>query len=244
MVKHLLLITLILLLSGTATKAAEVTVVTEEGALQFSKNNQVSGVATDLVRAVLDKVDTDYTIDIYPWPRAYAMALTKPNVLIYSMTRTPQRESKFRWVGEIIPINYSLFRLKSKPQISPQTIEQAKQYSIGVINNGAVHKYFQRQRFLHIHPVSNITSHVKKFASGRVDLIALNTTRLPHLCKSNIIDCHLIEPVITLPKISTGLYLAFSHNSDDKLVKQAQLAYTALKQDGTYQKIMAPALQP
>lgn len=242
MAKHLLFMTPILVLLGAGTKAAEITVVTEEGALQYSENNQVSGVATDLVRAVLDKVDVDYTITIYPWSRAYAMALTKPNVLIYSMTRTPQRESQFKWVGEIIPINYSLFRLKSKPQVSPQSLEHAKKYSIGVINKGAIHKYFQQQDFPHIQPVSDIKAHVKKFVSGRVDLIALNITRLPQLCKKNIVDCQLIEPVMTLPDISTGLYLAFSHNSDDKLVAQAQLAYTELKQDGTYQKIMTPAL--
>ena len=41
----------------------------------------------------------DYQIRLYPWARAYDMALKEPNVLIFLIARTSARETQFKWAG-------------------------------------------------------------------------------------------------------------------------------------------------
>ena len=38
-----------------------------------------------------------------PWARGYQMAQKGPGVLLFSMTRTSDREHLFKWVGPIVP---------------------------------------------------------------------------------------------------------------------------------------------
>jgi polar amino acid transport system substrate-binding protein len=40
----------------------------------------------------------DYKIELLPWVRAYNMALNRDNVLIYTITRTTERENLFHWI--------------------------------------------------------------------------------------------------------------------------------------------------
>lgn len=64
-------------------------------------NGEVAGLATDKVRAILNQANVDAQINIYPWARAYNMATTQPNTLIYAIAKTPKREPLFYWLMPI-----------------------------------------------------------------------------------------------------------------------------------------------
>lgn len=64
-VAHLSLV-MAVFLSNDSALATTLNVVTEEGSLQFTKNNRVEGVATDLVRAVLNEAKVKGNIRVYP----------------------------------------------------------------------------------------------------------------------------------------------------------------------------------
>ncbi len=49
----------------------------------------------------------------------------------------------------------------------------------------------------------------------------------------------MLEPVLTLQEISTGLYIAFSAQTDDSVVAKAVEAYQELKAEGEYEKTMS-----
>jgi polar amino acid transport system substrate-binding protein len=42
-------------------------------------------------------------MEVYPWVRAYKMAQTTPNVMLFSILLNPQRENLFKWVGALHP---------------------------------------------------------------------------------------------------------------------------------------------
>lgn len=155
------------------------------------------------------------------------------------MARTPQREKMFKWVGEILPLDYRFFRLKLNDKVNPTTLEQAKKFKIGTVNNGAIHSYLKRNKFTNLSKASNATSHIRMFMAGRFDLIILNTSRLQSLCKNTKLDCNRIEPIINIPEISNGLYMALSKQTSDSLHKKLTAAYQTLKTSGQYDSIMA-----
>ena len=225
-------------------KADTLAVVTEESSLQYSENGKVVGIATELVKAVLAEAQLEGEFRIYPWPRAYEIAQTQPNTLIYSMTRSPKREKEFKWVGEILPLNYYFYRLKTNTSVNPRTLEEARNVRIGVAKNGVIHQYLKQKRFRNIRTVANSTTYLKMFMTGRIDFIVLNSSSLQSWCKNTVLDCKLVEPVLPIDDMSTGLYMALSQQTEDSVHLRLKDAYQSVREQGIYHKIMASRLQP
>lgn len=55
----------------------------------MTENNEVTGVSTEVVTNVMNRVGLAYTIESYPWPRTYKLAQMGPTSLIYSISRGP-----------------------------------------------------------------------------------------------------------------------------------------------------------
>src|SRR6185369_7151225 len=106
---------MVLSLAGMPAAAQSVRVVTEASQYSRLENGKVVGPATEVTEAVLKRAGVvDYGIALYPWARAQDMALQEPNVLIYLIARTPAREAQFKWAGEIMKVQYHLFKLKAR----------------------------------------------------------------------------------------------------------------------------------
>ena len=224
-------------------RATGIMVVTENSPpMQEMDGDRVGGVATELVEAVLKRSGVSYEIKMYPWVRAFSMT-KEPNVLIYSLARTKPRESHFKWVGEILPVKYYLFRLKSRPEINPKTIEEAKSYRIGVLRKDIVHEYLKQKEFPLLDEVGKLELNFAKLVNKRVELIPFSDRlNFGFGCEQFKIDCNMFEPALLLEDISFGLYIAFSNSTDDATVKKVRDAYEALRADGTYQRIMGPVI--
>lgn len=61
-------------------------IVTEESPpLQYFVNGKLDGRTTRIVKAVLEQAGLDGEFRVYPWARAYNIALNSKNTLIYSI---------------------------------------------------------------------------------------------------------------------------------------------------------------
>lgn len=57
------------------------------------KNNKIEGFSTEIVRTFLKELNKEHlAIQMQPWARAYLTAQERPNVLLYTMARSPARE--------------------------------------------------------------------------------------------------------------------------------------------------------
>jgi polar amino acid transport system substrate-binding protein len=123
-------------------KALSLAIITEEfPPYNYTENNKIIGIATEVVEAVMNQTGINYTIKSYPWARTYNTAKKMPNTLIYSINRTPQREKLFKWVGAIVPINVSMFCLSERSDIRVDDYNDLKQYKIGTILDDAFESY-------------------------------------------------------------------------------------------------------
>ena len=92
---RIILILLCWLLSAQVS-AIRLTVVTEDlYPYNYIENGELKGQATEIVVKVLKHAGIDYSIQVYPWARAYNLALNNKNVLIYSIVKIPSREKLF-----------------------------------------------------------------------------------------------------------------------------------------------------
>lgn len=225
-------------LLGSAAQAGPLRVVTEETAYSYLQNGQVAGPASAVVRATLERAAVgDYQITVYPWARAYDMALREPGVLIYLIARTSEREPLFRWVGEIMRIEYHFYKLRDRKDIQVPDLDAAKAYRIGVLRDDVRHQYLQANGFSKIVVTAHNSDNFRRLLNGQVDLVPMPERDMLSLCQEAGIDPASVEKVFT-PDAATRLYMAYSPKTDDDTVLRTQAAFEHLQAEGTVEKLM------
>jgi len=226
-------------LAASAAQAQTIRAVTETTPYTFLKGDRVEGPATEVVEKTLQAAGlTDYQVKLYPWARAYDMALKEPGVLIYLIARTAAREQQFKWAGEIMKIQYHLYRLRDRSDISVKTLADAKNYTIGVMRDDVRQQYLQSRGFQRLAVSAQWIDNFNKLIKRQVDLVPLTQDDASSLCAEAHFDCAGLERVLTLDEASTGLYMAYSASTADSTVQKTRSAFDKLKADGTVRRIM------
>jgi len=172
--KKSLLIIFLLLSFTVHGDEEELKVVTEDWPPFILKGQKVSGIVTKNIREILAYTDIKYSIDVYPWARSFHLATTNPDVLIYSIYRTKQRESKFHWFCPIYkstPIH--AYKLASN-EINIDSLETLKTSVVGIMRGDNSHNYLLKNGFeegVNIDLSSNEETNLKKLIKGRVDVV-------------------------------------------------------------------------
>jgi len=135
--KNIFLI-LFLILSLFGNDIDKIKIYTENYPPYNMKINGVSqGIAIDILDAMLKQLNSKISINnvkLKPWATGYKIVSKKKNTMLFSTTRTKQREKLFKWVGPISKTKIGITALKSK-NIIIKNITDLKKYKIGAIKN-------------------------------------------------------------------------------------------------------------
>ncbi|MES2820509.1 MAG: ABC transporter substrate-binding protein [Pseudomonadota bacterium] len=234
------LCTALLLVACCASSQAEpIKGVTEATSYSYLQNDRVAGPATRVVEATLQRAGlNDYRLALYPWARAYDMALQEPNVLIYLIARTPAREPLFEWVGEITRIDYHFYKLRENTAIQVSSLDDARQYSVGVLRDDVRHHYLKTQGFSKLVVSAQNGENFRKLLNQQVQLVPMPEGDLRLMCQEARIDCNRLEKVHTLEALTTGLYMAYSKATDEQTVARSRAAFDSLKAEGEVERLM------
>ena len=224
-------------------ESTQIKLITELSPLtQVSATGLSGGEATLFTQQLLRKAGIDFELFYLPWRRAYNEASTEANVIIFPLAKTTQRQDKFRWVGQLIPVNYYLFRLKSRTDIVLSALDDARPYRIGVVNYHVHHEPLLAEGFTELQTVNSNVQNLKKALLDRIDLFPISDGGLMQLCIRETIDCSQFEPVLKLEDISGGLHIAFSPSISKETVEAARESYRQLLEDGTHARIFKTRL--
>ena len=230
------------LLWATVAVAAEITIVTEIlPPWQTTDGKDVGGIATEVVEATLREADVEGKARAYPWARAYRMAQQKPNVLIYSMVRTPEREKLFKWVGVIGEVKEHFFKMANREDIRLVAIDDAKKYLTIVPRDDFRHDFLVNRGFKApavFLLVNRQDQALRMLYAGRTDLVIDDELTLAYELRHLKLDPGKIETALYVPEMSVDFEMAFSKQTPDPLVKQLQSALEAIKAKGIYHNIM------
>jgi len=237
---HPMLCAFILLALVTVKSQADtIEVVTEDSLYAYLLDDKLVGPGIHIASDTLKNADLgDFHMTLYPWARAYEMALREPNVLIFPLDRTPAREPLFKWVGEIHRSTSRLYKLRDAEPITIGNLEDAKQYSIGVVRNDAKQIYLQDRGFSRLVVSADNHDNFQKLLNHQVQLVPMpeNTARL--MSQDAQMDFNLLEEVYSLDEQPHRVYLAFSLSTPDETVAKAQRAFDQLKASGEVERIM------
>ena len=240
----LLLLTCLQATAAPTTAQPVITVVTEElPPYNMTIDGKVTGMSTEVVEAVLAEAGVQATIRSMPWARAYDMALNAENVLIYSIARTPQREDLFKWVGPFAEMKMHLYSMPGT-HYDIRTLDDARQYQIATVKDDVGEQYLVAQGFVigkNLQSSNKYEHNYAKLKEGRVQLWISNELNAHWLVRQGSGDPAqraVPQLAIDLGGLKNSLGMAFSHQTDDALVRRVSEALERVRADGRYDAIM------
>jgi polar amino acid transport system substrate-binding protein len=236
MKKLFIVVASVFLVSVQPALSAELTILTENlPPLNYVENGVLVGPSVDIVREIQRRVGSHEEIKVYPWARAYKMALEEENVVLFSMTYTKVRYDKFKWIGPVAK-KRDILVAKKGSGIRINSLEDAKKVKrIGTLRDDTRERLLKSQGFTNLEPVSDEQMNAQKLDLGRIDLWTYKKPGLRTVCDLAGVDYNEMEEVYNLREI--GVSIAFSKKTSDSIVQKWRNAFDEMAADGTIMKI-------
>lgn len=233
----------LLWLSCSALAQPPVRVVTElSPPHQTLQGGEVAGLSTSLVRAVLTEAQLEATIEMYPWARSLHIARAQPNVLIYNIARTAEREAQFHWIGPVAAYEFGFVALRHRQDIRIDSLESAKLYSIAVQRDDLSANFLMDQGFTpgqQLVLAADIIESWQLLLNGKVDLVIDDPVALAGMTATLALPESTVRFVYAIPQLAQQTWLAASIQTSPLLVKQLQQAHTKVAETSLYQQVMS-----
>ncbi|MEE5095220.1 transporter substrate-binding domain-containing protein [Pseudomonas alliivorans] len=240
----LISVLLCLLLSASA-RADHYQVVTEEWPpYNYSENGQITGMTTEIVRAIMKVTGHDLTIVLAPSMRASLTLKMRPRTIMYSMFRTPEREHVYKWVGPILEEAIHPYQLAAAPPVtSLEQLLHAPQ--ITTRHAGLLPDMLQSLGFKNLDKSATESVQLYRMLLSDRTAIIIGDTDAGVAYQSrqlNIAPGTLRQIPIELYRSS--LYIAFSRDCEDDVVDSWSSALETLRQSGELERIQRRYTQP
>ncbi|MFL6534341.1 MAG: substrate-binding periplasmic protein, partial [Pseudomonas sp.] len=182
------------------------------------------------------------SIQPMPWARAYELALNESNVLIYSIVRTPERESLFQWIGAIAPTKWYIYSLADRP-VKLNSLADAHGHQIATVNQDVGEQYLVSKGFRIGEELQSSTKYEHNYRKLKVDHVELwisNELNALYLTRQNGEDPDkVLIQSLPLPELSStdGLNMAFSRKTPSQTVEKFRAGLETIRRNGVYDAI-------
>lgn len=205
------------------------------GKSAFYDKGELTGAGVEIVSEIMRRVGNGREVVVMPWARAYDFLLKEPNVVLFSTTRTEERDAKFHWVGPFFRFQWVLLVRKGSG-IVINSLDDARQVKlIGTYIDDVRERFLLSQGFTNLESTTDNILNFRKLLHGRLDLVfstasgAIDTARLAGIDPAEFEVAYVVREM--------DLYAAISDGSDPQQVKEWQAAFEAMKADGTFRTI-------
>ena len=171
----------------------------------FMRDGKPAGISTDLLKRACTEAGLRCKIRITPWMRAYHTAMIQKNALVFSTSRTPERESRFQWVGPILPRAVSLYVLTAT-NFSPERLAGRDGFIIGTVYNDvsvdALRRLGVPDSAMENSPTLDDAQ--RKLMAGRISAVINTDVGMKWFLHSHGYDFSAVKAVMPMPE--TGAY--------------------------------------
>jgi len=197
-------------------------------------------MAVELVQAIFKQAKLTFDIQVYPWPRAYHMALTQKDTLIFSIAKSLERKDDFIWISKLYSLKPNITKLKSSSDIKITSPQNITSYNIAVSRGDYGESYLKSIGFRegsNLHLTINHSNLWRLLYSNRVDAIFTNQVSAKSEIKEAGFDVNKAVIEYEIEDIASDVYLAANKYTDIVIITQLQVSFQEIKNNGVYQKI-------
>ena len=198
------------------------------------KAEDISGICTDMVKAMMSRLDYDFIMKMRDWSLAYNWVKGRENHGLFCTARTEERENQFQWVGPLASIKWTLFAAPGS-DITLNSLDEARQYKIAGYKGDVMSDYLIGEGFDVITNVSG-EQNARRLTLGQADLWVTDGAVGPLVAE----ETHGItglKPVLVFRE--TPMYLAVSNETDPAVVEDLQGAIDDAREAGELSAILA-----
>jgi polar amino acid transport system substrate-binding protein len=204
----------------------------------IESNGLGTGPAIELLQILARRVGADPTVRILPFQRAL-MALEQGNTLYPALLRTPQRENRFIWIGEVYVDRAVFFTRRDKAPIG--SLAAARELArVSVMRGSELQGMLQSFGLEDFETTNSEIDNARLLHAGRIDgwfaLRAVGRATWAQL-QFDPAELQAGEAFATVP-----FWIAGSADLPEQTVAALRAAYRATRADGRYRRIIAPLL--
>lgn len=218
--------------------AEDLTILTvEEPPSSFmSDEGTPAGFSVDIVREIQRRINNSDPIKILPEIRALNMASVSPNVVLFSFSRTKEREHAFHWIMLLMRKPWVMYSKKGAGLMINNVEDARKMKSIGVVRGDVRAIHLEQMGFSNLEKVSTHEQNVNKLFKNRIQIIFYEPEGMASVCRKLGVPLSDFEPVLKMEP--SEVYILMSkHGTDPTTVKKWRDAAQMIKEDGTFQRI-------
>jgi polar amino acid transport system substrate-binding protein len=104
---------LFILFISFISKATEIQIlsINEPPANYINDDNLPDGYVTEIIKVIQDRLNDTGEIVFVPEAHSLHLALSQPNVLLFSISKTAFREDNFHWIGTVMTKKWHVYAL-------------------------------------------------------------------------------------------------------------------------------------
>jgi len=229
-------VVLIVGLFTSLSSAQNLTIYTEDWPpVNFKSGNGVDGMAVELVHNLQARIGTRQEIHLVPWARGYKAVLEDPNVMLFSVGRTSEREKLMRFIGPIAISDTVLYTRKGNAERLRSLREGIHALPVGAYRSSIFVDTARKKGFQYIEQANSPQIEANMLLAGRFDMLVDSSVAINQILRSIGHTSDEVEKVTVLDSLE--LYFAFSLNTSPEILTAWEGALRASKKDGTFQKI-------
>ena len=226
--------------ASTANIPKKLRIVTEHlPPYQIAQNGSLVGGASSLImNELLKRAGIKSRVEVLPWARALKIAESEKNVLIFSIVRSPERESQFKWIGQLHHMEYHFFSSTLRQDIKVENTVDALKYNVAAVRGSFEANSLEQLGFkknVNLIYTADYDSAWSMVHKGRVDLFYGNSPIIKGLesinWKPEQVKKH--EFVVEM----YDLYLAASKQTDEDLVLELSNILDGIRKEPKYKRL-------
>jgi|GEM_PF-4600013 len=199
----------------------------------INKAGENSGLTVEIASKIMKNIGSENNqknIEVRKFSKFFVFRNDDTNTVFFPIAKTPNRASKFKWVGPIITPKTILIAKKSK-NIKINNPSSLSQYSIGTMSGfyavsdlttlGVDSGAFQS--------MDNDKENLKELSSGKVDVALCDELSCNFSIKALNLNPNDFETIYTLKSSDSSFYFAFASDTKDDVINKTQKAFDDMK---------------
>ncbi len=205
--------------------------------LNFQRPGEApSGFAVELLRMIAEQAKLPLTMEVMPWPRAASSAAARPGSVLFSLTRQPEREQHFKWLGPISERRIVVYRLSARTEVKASDIRHLNGHKLGVVRESAAAQLLLSAGLrpdVELEVALDDASNLRKLLAGRMDLLVMLDWAAAWNLQQMKLPFATLQPVFELDS-SKSYWYGLHPDTRPALQQTLQTALDQIKRDGRY----------
>jgi polar amino acid transport system substrate-binding protein len=207
--------------------------------LNYLDETGPQGFSVELLRMMAAQAGLKLQLQVLPWVRAVQAAETTPGSVLFSLTRTPEREAQFAWVGPISARRIVVYKLASRSDLNLTELRQLNGARIGVVRESATARQLLAEGFKPGEELEfglDDATNVRKLLAGRMEYVMLLDWAAAWNLRQLKLPYDSFQAVLDYDT-SKSYWYGLRPDTDPALLRRLQAALDTLKRDGRYEAL-------